>query len=108
MSSNSNSKDSIIKLIRSTLELTENHTVNILKSAIILRDNNIDCRVVQGWKVNIQKQYNREAYLYIELYINSKRYFLDILDDVYINRNTTRGVFRKKPSKKYIDSKLIS
>lgn len=108
MNNNVNNRDNIIKLLRNTLELTESHTVDVLNAAVILKSNNIDCRVIQGWKVNIQKEYNREAYIYIELYINSKKYFLDILDDIYITRNMTKGVFKKKPSEKYIDSKLIS
>lgn len=108
MNNNVNNKDNIIKLLRNTLELTESHTVDVLNAAIILKSNNIDCRVIQGWKVSIQKQYNREAYLYIELYINSTKYFLDILDDIYISKNITKGVFRKKPSEKYIASKLMN
>lgn len=106
MKSNVNNKGSIIKLLRDTLELTESHTVDILNAAIILKNNNINCNVLQGWKINIQKEYNREAYIYIELYINSKKYFLDILDDVYISKNLTKDVFIKKPSEKCIASKL--
>lgn len=108
MNSNVNNKDNIIKLLRNTLELTESHTVDILNAAIILKSNNINCSILQGWKVNIQKEYNREAYIYIELYINSKKYFLDILDDIYISKNITKGVFKKKPSEKYIASKLMN
>lgn len=108
MNSNVNNKGSIIKLLRDTLELTESHTVDILNAAIILKNNNINCTVLQGWKINIQKEYNREAYIYIELYINSKKYFLDILDDVYISKNLTKDVFIKKPSEKYIASKLMN
>lgn len=101
-------KEYIIQLIDSTLEITDNHTANVINAFIILQSNNIKCKIVQGWKINTQKVYNREADIFIELYICSKRYFLEIRDKVYISSSLSNGVFRKKPSEKYIASKFKS
>mgnify|MGYP006939714117 CR=1 FL=1 len=101
-----NRKEYVEQLINNTLEITDNHTANVINAFIILQSNNIKCKIVQGWKLNTQKIYNREAYIFIELYICSKRYFLDIRDKIHISSSLNNGVFRKKPSEKYIASKV--
>ena len=102
-----NKKEYIVHLLNNTLHITDNHTANIINAFNILQSNNIKCKIMQGWKINTQKQYNREAYIYIEIYICSKRYFLDIKDKIYISGYLSKEVFRKKPSEKYIASKTM-
>lgn len=101
-------KDDIIILIRNNILLTGNHTIDILNTVYILSRSNVKFKLKQGWKINISKKYCIEAYLYIELYIKNKRYFIDVTDDVYINRSMTNGLFKKRPSKKYIASKILN
>lgn len=108
MNNKVNTKDNIIRLVRDNLELTDNHTVNIINAVNILKTHGVKCKLKQGWKVNIHKNYNREAYLYIEMYIKGKKYFIDVTDDIYMTRCLSKGVFNKKPSEKYIASKLVN
>lgn len=98
-----NIKDSITELLCNEIEVINDHTVNILNAACILNSHGIKHKVKHGWKVNSQKQYNIEAYLYIEMYLGTKHYFIDIIEDICVTRHLTKEVFRKLPSEKRIN-----
>ena len=108
MNSKLNSKDGIIDLIMNNLNICSNHTDNIINAYYILSACNIKCKVRQGWKINIHKDKYIEAYLYIEVYIKNKKYFLDILDSPIISKNIAGGIFKKRPSIEYIASVILN
>lgn len=97
-----NTKDNIIDLICNELKIVENHTINILNTSYILSGHSIKHKIKQGWKVNKYKQYNIEAYLYIEIYLGAKHYFIDIVDGICMTKQLTKDILKKIPSKKYI------
>lgn len=105
MESNVN-KSNILNILNKDLRILNINTIDIINASNILSDNNIEHKVIQGWKVNKHKEYNREAYLFIELKINNKNYYLNILDSIHLSRENIKGVFKKKPSDKYIASRL--
>lgn len=95
-------KSSLIELIDSNIIIRDNHTENIMNASNILYTNNIRYNIMQGWILNKHKDNSLEAYIYIEVYIMNKKYYLDIKEEIMLTHILCEGVHRKKPTIKYI------
>lgn len=103
-----NNKASVLSMLRSELTVVNCNTTDIINASIVLSRNNIEHKVIQGWKINTEKPLNREAYLFIELSIDNRIYYLNITDDIHLSRENIKGVFKKRPSDKYIAYRITN
>lgn len=103
---NTEYKHRVKEILSNSIDINSSHTSNIINSSIELNKNRIYTEVKQGWKLNNQKEYKREAYLYLKAIIENNVYYIDINKNITINKTIPKGIYKNKPSEKLISRKI--
>lgn len=103
MSSTKINKDKLIELLNNEIKISDDNTENIMTIATLLSEKHIKFKIKQGWKVNFNKEFNREAIVYIEVFIEHKKYIIEINNNISLSRKLNANILKSKPSDKYIN-----
>lgn len=95
--------EELIAKNKSNLE-SDTDTERILKTHLLLKNNNINSEVRQGWVI---KDSRVQTKLYITFCIGAFHYFIITNKDggITITKNIKSKVYRKRPSKKKLEKK---
>ena len=93
--------------IRGNIELydkiTYKHVNHVLYLYKILKDRIDDIEIKQGWIVDIQSNFKVKPYLYIEIYINESKFYLDLIGgstnkEISMYTRLQPWIYKRKPS----------
>lgn len=93
--------------IRGNVELYDKikykHVNHILYLYRILKDRIDDIEIKQGWIVDIQSNFKVKPYLYIEIYINENKFYLDLIGgstnkEISMYTRLQPWIYKRKPS----------
>lgn len=93
--------------IRGNVELYDKinykHANNVIYLYRILKYRIDNIELKQGWIIDIQSNFKVKPYLYIEVYINNKRFYLDLIGgstnkEISIYTRLQPWIYKRKPS----------
>lgn len=93
--------------IRGNVELYDKinykHANNVIYLYRILKYRIDNIELKQGWIIDIQSNFKVKPYLYIEIYINNKRFYLDLIGgstnkEISIYTRLQPWIYKRKPS----------